>query len=154
METNTLAKMFPFLPISQPFIRTALSGTENMTLGPNVSVIWDWKHPDDRALAFHLHCVFPRNLPLNLSQARAIARGPELWLLWSSSARVGSFSQRTWKSLFHKTNSCDSFLVLMAVFRKTKEREQGGSSCLLSSYYVSSRCNERNRGARIPWNQY
>lgn len=43
--------MFPFLPISQAFISTALSRTENMTLDHNVSVIWDWKHPDDRALA-------------------------------------------------------------------------------------------------------
>ena len=63
--------MFPFLPISQPFIRRALSKTKNMTLDCNVSVIGDWKHPGDGALAVHLHCVFPRNLPLNSSQARA-----------------------------------------------------------------------------------
>ena len=45
-----------------------------MTLGCNVSVIWHWKHPGDRALALRLHCVFPRNLPLNSSQARATAQ--------------------------------------------------------------------------------
>lgn len=86
-------------------------------------------------------------------------RGPQLEALNSDCFDpvvpvLAPFPQRTWKSLFHKTNSCDSCLVLMAVFRKTKERKQGRSSCLLSSYYVSSRCNERNRGARIPWNQY
>ena len=42
-----------------------------ISLDCNVSVIGDWKHPGDGALAVHLHCVFPRNLPLNSSQARA-----------------------------------------------------------------------------------
>lgn len=80
METNTLAKLSPSCPLVSPLSDRPVEDREHDIGSQRVSDM-GLEASDDRALALRLYCGFPRNLPLNSSQARAAAQVPEPCLL-------------------------------------------------------------------------